>query len=96
MVFFSPQKDWKQFLSIDDENKLNDILRKIAKYRGAYRNAPDIKAAQVWCTILELRKENLLLQQRVENLEDIIGGMFERVKKKEAEKEKLIESLKKF
>jgi hypothetical protein len=96
MVFFSPQKEWKQFLSMDDENKLNDILRKVAKHRGAYRNAPDIKFAQIWCAMLELRKENLLLQTRLEKIEDVFGGMFERAKRQEAEKDKLIESLKKF
>ena len=96
MVFFSPQKDWKQFLSIEDENKLNDILKKISKYRGAYRNAPDIKFAQIWCAILELRKDSLLLQQRLERIEYLLGGMFDRIKKEEAEKDKLLESLKSF
>lgn len=96
MVFFNQQKDWKQFLSIDDENKLNDVLRKVAKYRGAYRNASDIKTAQLWCTLLELRKENLLLQQRLERIEDILNGMFDKIRRQEAEKDKLIESLKRF
>lgn len=96
MVFFTPQKDWKQFLSIDDENKLNDILKKAAKHRGAYRNASEIKNAQIWCAMLELRKENLLLQGRLERIEDILGGMYDRIKRQEAEKDKLIESLKRF
>jgi predicted nuclease with TOPRIM domain len=96
MVFFTPQKDWKQFLSIDDENRLNDILKKVSKHRGAYRNAPEIKFAQIWCSMLELRKENLLLQDRLEKLEDILGGMFDRIKRQEAEKDRLIESLKRF
>ena len=95
-MFFNPAKDWKQFLTLEDENRLNDILRKVSKHRGAYKNADEIKIAQLWCSVLEMRKENLALQERIARLEDILGGMIDRVKKQEENKKKIVESLENF
>ena len=95
-MFFNPVKDWKQFLTLEDENRLNEILRNVSKYRGAYKNADEIKVAQLWCSILELRKENLSLHNRLLRIEDILSGMIERVKKQEEDKKRVVESLEKF
>lgn len=95
-MFFDTKKDWKQFLTPEDERKLNDILKNVSKHRGAYKNADEIKFAQLWCTILELRKENLALQKRLERLEDVMDGAFERIKKREKEREELERSLERF
>lgn len=95
-MIFTPPKDWKQFLSDEDEKRLNDILNKLAKYKGAYRNSDDVKTAQLWCSILELSKENAALQKRVQNLEDLLEGMFEKVRKQERERIELTRSLEKF
>ena len=95
-MFFNAAKDWKQFLTLDDENKLNEILRTTSRYRGAYKNADDVKLAQLWCSVLEMKKDNLALQERVARIEDILNGMIERVKKQEEGKKKIVESLEKF
>ena len=95
-MLFSPSKDWKQYLSSDDEKKLNEILNKIAKYKGAYRNSDDIKNSQLWSAVLEFSKENDALQKRVQNLEDLLEGMFEKVRKQERERIDLTKSLEKF
>ena len=95
-MFFNPAKDWKQFLTLEDENRLNDILRKVSKHRGAYKNADEIKIAQLWCSVLEMKKDNMALHERIGRIEDILGGMIDRVKKQESEKKKIVESLEKF
>ncbi|MEM7819555.1 MAG: hypothetical protein QXD48_01865 [Candidatus Aenigmatarchaeota archaeon] len=95
-MLFKTVRDWKQFLAIDDEEKLNEILRKVAKHRGAYRNADEVKIAQLWCAILELRKENLILQKRLNAMEDIFDAIFEKQRRKEQENRELIRSLERF
>lgn len=95
-MLFSPSKDWKQYLSSDDEKKLNAILNKIAKYKGAYRYSEDVKISQLWSAVLELSKENDALQKRVQNLEDLLEGMFEKVRKQERDRIDLTKSLEKF
>lgn len=67
--------DWKHLLSIEDEERLNALLASVGKHKGAYRNAEDIKTAQLWCALLELRKENTFLLQRLMKLESKINGM---------------------
>lgn len=90
------KKDWKEFLSAEDEEKLNDVLKKIAKYRGAYQNAEEVKNAQLWCALLEVYKENKLLQKRLWTLEDLLDGMFDKIRKQERERIDLAKSLEKF
>ena len=92
-MFFNAKKDWKQFLSAENEEKLNEILRKVAKHRGAYKNADDVKIAQLWCTILEMKKENLILQSKLNRIEEVFAAMFEKVRKQEREREELTKSL---
>ncbi len=95
-MFFEPKKDWKEFLSAADEDKLNELLKTIAKHRGAYQNAEEVKVAQLWCAILELQKENISLQKRLHYIEDMLEGMFEKVRKQERERLELSKSLEKF
>lgn len=95
-MLFKTEDDWKQLLPPDDEERLNDILRRVAKHRGAYRNAHDVKNAQLWAAILELRKENAALLNRLKKTEFLLDGLKERVKQQEAAEKELIESLEKF
>ena len=95
-MFLNTEKDWKQFLSVEDEKKLNELLNKLSHHRGAYKNAPDVKTSQLWCAILELYSENLLLQKRLDKLMFILDGMFERIREQERSERKLIESLERF
>ncbi|HLD48743.1 MAG TPA: hypothetical protein VJB11_00090 [archaeon] len=95
-MLFNSTGDWKSFLSVEDEKRLNELLERVSKYRGSYKNAPDVKTAQMWCTILELRKENIILQKRLDKLMFILDGMFERIREQERSERKLIESLERF
>lgn len=92
-MMFKATKNWKEFLAIDDEEVLNELLKKAAKHRGAYKNADDVKVAQLWCAVLELKKENTNLNKRLKRIEYLLEGMFERNRQEERA---LIESLKKL
>jgi hypothetical protein len=95
-MLFKVSDDWKQLLTPEDEARLNDILKRVSKYRGAYKNSSDIKNAQLWAAILELRKENQALLNRLKKMEFVIDGMKERVRQQDADEKELIESLEKF
>ncbi len=95
-MLFKTTEDWKQFLAPEDEAKLNDILRKVQKHRSAYRQASDIKTAQLWVALLETRKENQALLRKLQRIEFIFDGMVERIKKQQQEDRELVESLEKF
>ncbi len=95
-MLFKVSDDWKQLLSPEDEAKLNEILKRVAKYRGAYKNSHDIKNAQLWAAVLELRKENQALLNRLKKTEFILEGVKERVRKQDTEERELIESLENF
>jgi len=95
-MILSTNKNWKQFLSIRDEEKLNEILRKNSKYRGAYKNADDVKIAQIWCSILELNKQTDILQKRIDKIQFLIEGMFERNNEQMIKDREIIRSLERF
>jgi len=95
-MLFKVSDDWKQLLSQEDEAKLNEILKRTAKYRGAYRSAHDVKTAQLWTAILELRKENQALLNRLKKMEFVFDGMRDRIRQQEQAERELIESLEKF
>lgn len=95
-MIFKTAEDWKQFLPPEDEAKLNDILRKVQKHRSAYRQASDVKTAQLWAAVLEMRKENQALLRKLQRMEFVFDGMVERIKKQQQEDKELIDSLEKF
>lgn len=95
-MLFRTTNDWKQLLSLDDEEKINEFIRKISKYRGAYKNADEVKIAQLWCALLELKKENIVLQRRLNSVEDVFDAIFEKQRKREQECKDLIRSLDRF
>ena len=95
-MLFKVSDDWKQLLSQEDEIKLNEILNRVSKYRGAYKNAHNVKNAQLWTAIIELRKENKALLNRIKKTEFIIDGVRDRIRAQDAAERELIESLEKF
>lgn len=92
-MLFTKSSKWKKFLSSTDEDILNKFLEKVSEYRPSYKNADQIKIAQLWCALLALRKENKNLNSRLKRLENILDSI---TKGDEKEKEELMESLKKF
>jgi len=95
-MLFKTEKNWKEFLSIEDEETLNEILRKTAKHRGAYKNSDEIKLAQLWCALIELKRENVALYKKIKKMEFFFNGMIERIKKEITEEKDIIKDLEKF
>jgi len=95
-MLFRTASDWKQLLSIEDEENLNAIIKKVAKYRGAYRNSDEVKMSQIWCAILELMKHNIVLQKRLNIMEDIFEAIYDKQRKRELEDRAILRSLDRF
>lgn len=94
-MLFKIVDDWKQMLPPEDEARMNTLIRDVAKHRPAYRSSKDVKTAQLWCALLEMRKENQVLLKKVKRLEYIFEGLAERMKS-EGDEKRIIESLEKF
>ena len=57
MVLFRKKEDWKN--NLDDESKqmLSALLDSTKKHRYAYNSAEDVKVAQLWTALVEVKKE---------------------------------------
>jgi hypothetical protein len=53
----SDEGDWKNHLNDDAKETLSMILDKAKKHQGAYMQADDVKIAQVWAAIVEMKQE---------------------------------------
>jgi hypothetical protein len=95
-MLFKVVDDWKQYLPPEDEVRLNEIIRNVSKHRNAYRASKDIKIAQLWCAMLELRKENQAMYKKMKKIQFVIDGFSEVLKKADAEDKAILESLEKF
>ena len=85
--------DWKENLSIEAEQELNQLLERVKKHRCAYRSAENVQVSQLWCGLIELFRVNKELEQRIAKIEKILGGLF---KTYEDDKDRLIKSLSRF
>ena len=94
-MLFKIVDDWKQFLPPEDETRLNNILKGVAKHRNAYRASKDVKIAQLWCAFLEMQKQNQILYKKIKRMEFVFEGIAERMKTQADEKE-ILEALDKF
>lgn len=56
-MFDGKKEDWKDFLNEDAKEVLAEILENIKKHRCAYSCADDVKVAQLWTAIIEIKKE---------------------------------------
>jgi hypothetical protein len=95
-MLFKSTRDWKTLLTPEDERRLNEVIERAAKHRGAYFNAEEVKVAQIWCALLEARKENAQLEARIKRLEYLLGGVLSRNKRLADARGDLLESLGKF
>ena len=95
-MLFKSSKNWKSYLSPKDEERLNEILLEVAKYRGAYKNADEVKIAQLWCAILELKKQLALIYAKTKRLEEFFDALKRKFEEEEKGKRELVESLEKF
>lgn len=89
-MVFQDKEDWKDFLSDDAKQILENIFNSAKKHKGAYTHADDVKIAQLWTALIELKKE-------MEDVKKVLGKVEEPFKAivaaGEAEKRKTIERL---
>ena len=81
-------KDWKELLSEEDRKELKELLDKTRRHRCAYLEADDTKIAQLWCALIELRKEMKEFKKLIEKVSEPFKAI---VEIGEAEKRRAIE-----
>lgn len=92
MSFFDDEKekDWKDFLSDDARQVLEGLLASIKKHKGAYVQSDEVKIAQLWTALIEMKRE---LNETKEMLGKAAAPWQAIVEVGEAEKKKTIEKL---
>lgn len=90
MVFGEKEEDWKGFLNPDAQQILAELLESTKKHKGAYIQADDVKIAQIWAALVEMKKE-------MDEIKQLLGKVSEPweavVSIGEAEKKKTIEKI---
>ncbi|MEM7825689.1 MAG: hypothetical protein QW412_02425 [Candidatus Aenigmatarchaeota archaeon] len=89
-MLFQKEEDWKNFLSEDAKEALAKLLDLTKKHRAAYLQAEDVKVAQLWCALVELKKQFAEFTEVVKKIEEPFKAI---VAIGEAEKRKTIERL---
>ena len=87
---FDEQKDWKECLSEEDQAVLAEIFDITKKHKCSYCSAEDVKIAQLWCALMEARKEVKELKDSVQRLTTPFQAV---VEMGEVEKRKTIDRL---
>ena len=85
---FEKETDWKEFLSEDSKQVLSEIFEAAKKHRCAYMQASDVKNAQLWSAIIELKKEISGMNELLKKIESPFRAI---IAIGEAEKKKAIE-----
>jgi len=83
------EEDWKEFLAPEAQKTLADVLNETKRHKGAYLHAEDVKVAQLWCAIIELKKkleEMQKIQTKVEEPFKSIVEIGEKEKRKAIER----------
>ena len=57
MALFKKKANWKDNLSDEDKQVLSSLLDSTKKHRYAYNSSSDVKVAQLWTALVELKKE---------------------------------------
>jgi hypothetical protein len=90
MILFRKNKDWKSLLTEDSKILLSEIFEATKKHRVAYTSTEDVKFAQLWCALIELKREIKKLNEKIEKLENLLQPILSVT---EEEKKKTIEAL---
>jgi hypothetical protein len=83
-------KDWKELLSESDQEILAQLLDSTKKHKCAFMHAEDVKVAQLWCALVEMRKEMDKLGELVGKVEEPFTAI---VEMGEVEKRKTIDRM---
>jgi len=84
------KEDWKDYLPAGAQQILANLFESAKMHKGAYTRADDVKIAQLWSALIEMKRE-------IEELKDVYGRLESPFKAivlvGEAEKRKTIERL---
>ena len=64
------KEDWKEFLVPEAKQILSNIIDAAKRHRGAYSHADDVKIAQLWAALIEMKNELDHVKQTLGNLEE--------------------------
>lgn len=90
MVFENNEEDWKCCLPPEEQEIIADMLEKTKWKKGAFMRAEDVKVAQLWCVLIDLKKEINELKRMTEKVEAPFRDI---VSISEIEKRKAVERL---
>lgn len=82
------REDWKNYLSDESKQVLEELFNSTRKHRGAYSQSDNIKIAQIWSALIEIKKE---LEEVKEHLGKVEKPWEAIISIGEAEKERVIE-----
>ncbi len=57
MITMKEETDWKDCLPPEIQSILADLLSSTKRYKCAYMNSEDVKVAQLWCALVEIKKK---------------------------------------
>jgi len=57
MIEMAENEDWKEFLSPEAQKTLSDLLNAAKRHKGAYMQAEDVKVAQLWAALVEMKSQ---------------------------------------
>ena len=80
--------DWKDFLTPEAQKTLADLLASAKRHKGAYMQAEDVKVAQLWAALVEMKNQLDCLQKAQAVAEEPFRAI---VEMGDAEKRKAIE-----
>jgi cell pole-organizing protein PopZ len=84
------EKDWKDYLAETDREILAQLIDSTRKHKCAFMQAEDVKVAQLWCALVEMRKQMLELEKLVGKVAEPFKAI---VEMGEIEKRKTIERM---
>lgn len=87
---FEDEKDWKECLAEEDQQVLAGLFEKARRHKCAYCSAEDVKVAQLWCALVEMKKE---MDEQAKLVNKAAAPFRAIVEMGEVEKKKTIERL---
>ena len=84
------KEDWKEFLVQEAKQTLSNLIDAAKKHRGAYSHADDVKIAQLWSALIEMKNELDQVKETIGKLEEPWRSI---VEVGNIEKKKVVEKL---
>lgn len=75
MIPFKKREDWKSLLMEDAKVLLSEIFEATRMHRAAYTSTSEVKFAQLWCALIEMRRETKKLNEKIEKLKNFVQSL---------------------